>query len=92
VNLIFCNLNCSLDKVNVFPNPCISTVTFLLPNNPIQRIKFFTLEGRNITIPSTNNLEFGINSDVSSLSAGVYFVEIYSNSRNYYQSFLKVTP
>jgi heat shock protein HslJ len=75
------------DKLNitVYPNPVSETLFVASEDNTIENIKIYSLDGNQIIEASSN-----LNSiDVSTLSEGLYFIEIFSSEGKSVQKFVK---
>ncbi|MBW2963105.1 T9SS type A sorting domain-containing protein [Mesonia aestuariivivens] len=73
-------------KVKVYPNPTSNILYLdLSKNSKIENINIISINGKRIKQLS-NNLNY---IDVSSLSQGMYFIEIVSDNSNYISKFVK---
>ena len=75
----------SLATVVIHPNPVSETLFITSEGIPIQNIIIYSLSGKKVMEVSENTNSI----DVSSLSEGMYFLEIYSEEKRKVQKFIK---
>lgn len=73
----------------IFPNPAFSSIT-LQSGDDLKnaQIKIVNLLGESFLTKTVNNLNNTM-LDISALASGVYFIQIYSQSKHYIQKFIK---
>ncbi len=74
-------------EIGIFPNPATSMLNILSNNQIIQDIEIFTSEGRKVLDVDSNSVNPSI--DVSTLSAGIYFIQFYSGKNVVAKKFIK---
>ena len=73
-------------EIKIYPNPTVETLTIQMAgNSSIDLIEIYSVDGKKIEIQSTAN-----SIDVSSLSAGTYFLKITSGDNVISKSFSKI--
>ncbi|PHS67519.1 MAG: hypothetical protein COB12_03600 [Flavobacterium sp.] len=78
--------NNDFSKVYIYPNPTINNLYISADNNTIDRVLVYSITGKQI-LKQTNIQNNTI--DVSTLSEGVYFIEIYSEGTKIVRKFIK---
>ena len=66
-------------SVSVFPNPCFGKITIEMPAAKL--ITFFTISGKKIKSCIIQKGQTKSEIDISELSTGIYFVEIYDGTK-----------
>jgi hypothetical protein len=74
-----------MNAVNVFPNPVSDELFITSESIPIEKIKVYSISGSQV-IEVSSDLKF---LDVSNLSEGIYFIEIFSSEGRSIQKFVK---
>lgn len=75
--------------VNIFPNPASSTITVLDKHNFIDKnITILNLQGKVVLRHKKTSSENNIKVNVSSLSKGLYVLQVMNNGKPYYQKLI----
>jgi hypothetical protein len=68
-----------ISQLQLFPNPTENTINLKLPNQQIQEIVVFDLQGRVIFQEHTNGASSNSQIDVSDFSNGIYIIQVKSS-------------
>lgn len=74
-------------NVSIWPNPTLDLVN-INTSNSIGRVEVLSINGKRIITQNINNTEFNI--DISSLSKGVYILNLYSNNVKFTEKLIKL--
>lgn len=79
--------NSFLNTITLYPNPVKNTLQLNTQDKTIDQINIYTMTGSKVLQPNVDSVSPLV--DVSSLSAGVYFIQLYSGKNVALKKFIK---
>lgn len=71
--------------IQVYPTPANTSLNIQCENEPIRQIEFISTTGQMVKLQTNTSLSSAVFVDVSDIPTGIYFIRIFTDSRNYGQ-------